>query len=110
MAKRARYDHRLSKQQIIIGVCVALAAAALLPFGSLVLRAHELDVQAAAYQKEIQQLAEQNRELQKRLEFVRSDEYVRSVAPDILLWGDPNATYVMPVEGTPDPTPGAKTP
>ena len=46
-------------------------------------------------------LQTEGRDLQQRLDYVRSDEYVRSAAPDVLLWGDPNAKYVMPVEATP---------
>ena len=108
MAKPSRPDHRLSKQQIAVGVVVALLAAFLYDFGSLVLRARDLDLQAEDYQKQNKALQEQSRDLQQRLDYVRSDEYVRSAAPDVLLWGDPNSKYVMPV----DPTPGAprKTP
>src|SRR5512137_651741 len=103
MAKPAKLNHRLSIQQVAVGVLVALLAAFIYDFGSLVLRAHELDLQAEAYQKEIKALQAEGRDLQQRLDYVRSDEYVRSAAPDVLLWGDPNAKYVMPVE----PTPGA---
>ena len=46
-------------------------------------------------------LQAEGKDLQQRLDYVRSDEYVRSAAPDVLLWGDPNARYVMPVEATP---------
>lgn len=108
MAKPGRLDHRLSMRQIVVGVVVALLAAFIYDFGSLVLRAHELDLQAEAYEKQIKALQVEGRDLQQRLDYVRSDEYVRSAAPDVLLWGDPNAKYVMPVE----PTPGAaqKTP
>lgn len=105
MAKRSRLEQGLTKQQIAVGIAVAVAAVFLYDFGSLVMQAHQLDVQAAAYTSQLQQLKSQNEELKQQLNYVRSDEYVREVAPQILLMGDPNATYLMPVDRTPVPTP-----
>jgi hypothetical protein len=113
MAKPARMDHRLSRTQIGLVVILVILVIVLVDFGALLLKSHDLDLQAAAVQKENQLLEEQGRDLQQRLNFVRSDEFVRTEAPDILLWGDPAAKYLMPVEGkaTPTPTvPGAKAP
>jgi hypothetical protein len=104
MAKTARRDPRLSTTQIIIVALLAVLVVIGVDFGGLLIKSHDLDVQAAALQKDIQQLDTQNVDLQQRLDFVRSDEYVRMVAPDLLLWGDPGAKYLMPVEGTPGPT------
>ena len=113
MAKPARMDHRLSRTQIVLVFILVLLVIVLVDFGGLLLKSHDLDLQAAAVQKENQLLNEQGRDLQQRLDFVRSDEFVRTVAPDILLWGDPAAKYLMPVEGKPAPTPtipGGKAP
>ena len=113
MAKPARMDHRLSKTQIGMVFLLVLLVIVLVDFGGLLLKSHDLDLQAAAVQKENQLLEEQGRDLQQRLDFVRSDEYVRTVAPDMLLWGDPAAKYLMPVDGKPAPTPtvpGGKAP
>ena len=113
MAKTARMDHRLSKTQIVMVFILVILVIVLVDFGGLVLKFRELDLKATAVQKENQVLEEQGRELQQRLGFVRSDEYVRTVAPDVLLWGDPAAKYLMPVDGKPAPTPtipGGKTP
>jgi hypothetical protein len=105
MAKTARMDHRLSRTQIIMVFVLVILVIVLVDFGGLVLRFRELDLQAAAIQKENVLLDEQGRDLQQRLDFVRSDEYVRTVAPDMLLWGDPAAKYLMPVDGKAAPTP-----
>jgi hypothetical protein len=113
MAKPARMDHRLSRTQIGLVVIVVLLVIILVDFGGLLLKSHDLDLQAAAVQRENQLLGEQGRDLQQRLDFVRSDEFVRTTAPEILLWGDPGAKYLMPVEGKPAPTPtvpGGKAP
>ena len=113
MAKTARMDHRLSRTQIVMVFLLVILVIILVDFGGLVLKFHELDLQATALQKENQLLEAQGRDLQQRLDFVRSDEYVRTVAPDMLLWGDPAAKYLMPVDGKPAPTPtipGGKTP
>jgi hypothetical protein len=113
MAKTARMDHRLSRTQIVMVFLLVILVIILVDFGGLVIKFHELDLQAAALQKENQLLEAQGRDLQQRLDFVRSDEYVRTVAPDMLLWGDPAAKYLMPIDGKPAPTPtvpGVKSP
>ncbi len=114
MAKPARMDHRLSRTQIIMVFVLVIVVIVLVDFGGLLLKFHDLDLQAAAVQKENQLLEEQGRDLQQRLDFVRSDEYVRTIAPDMLLWGDPAAKYLMPVDGSKSATtptvPGGKTP
>jgi cell division protein FtsB len=113
MAKTAHMDHRLSRTQIVMVCLLVILVIILVDFGGLVLKFHELDLQAAALQKENQVLEAQGRDLQQRLDFVRSDEYVRTVAPDMLLWGDPAAKYLMPIDGKPATTPtvpGGKTP
>ena len=107
MAKPARMDHRLSKTQIGLVFVLVILVIVLVDFGGLLLKSHDLDLQAAAVQKENQLLEEQGRDLQQRLDFVRSDEFVRTVAPDMLLWGDPAAKYLMPIDGKPAPTPTA---
>jgi cell division protein FtsB len=93
-------DQGLTKQQIAVGIVVAVAAVFLYDFGSLLMQSHQLDVQAEAYTKQLQQLKAKNEDLKKQLDYVRTDEYVRAVAPEVLLMGDPNATYLMPVEGS----------
>jgi cell division protein FtsB len=104
MAKTARRDPRLSKTQIIAVALLAVLVVIAVDFGGLLIKSHDLDLQAASLQQEIQQLDAQHVQLQQQLDFVRSDEYVRTVAPDLLLWGDPGAKYLMPVEGMPAPT------
>ncbi len=103
MARSTRQDRRLSRQQILLVVCLALVVGFLVDFGSLILKAHDLDVQAAAYEKDKAQLDRQNLDLQARLAYVRSDEWLRIAAAELLLWGDAGAKFLMPVEGNPAP-------
>jgi len=84
-------------QIILIGI-IALTLAFLVDFGSLILKVLELDAQAAAYREEIAQLMAQRQELERRLEYVRSKEFLLLAAREQLLLGEPGVIYVLPVD------------
>jgi len=96
MPRVARRPRRLSRQQIILVVILACIVGFLADFGSLILKARNLDEQAVVYEKQKKQLNDEYADLQSRLKYVRSDEYILATAPDLLLWGPPGARFVIP--------------
>lgn len=99
MARSTRHDRKLSRQQIILALCLAVSVGLLADFGGLIVKAYNLDQQAAAYDQGMARLAEENRELQSRLNYVRSDDYVRAAAAELFLWGEPGGRFLVPVDG-----------
>lgn len=91
----------VSRRKLALVVGLAAVGLLLVSFGRMVLARHELAQRAAAVEREIAMLREENAALQRELAYWRSDEGLERLAREQLGWARPGESAALVIGEAP---------